>query len=66
MNTVFFPVLNRQVDGTTCLEIVLLADGEMNDRIFPCELAWNEISGRSACFASGVLILTQKKDDHKR
>lgn len=35
MNTVFCPVLNAQIDGTTCLEIVLVADGEMNKRILP-------------------------------
>ena len=26
MNTVYCPVLDRQVDGNTCLEIVLVAD----------------------------------------
>lgn len=42
MNTVFCPVLNAQIDGTTCLEIVLVADGEMNKRILPDGLEWNE------------------------
>lgn len=42
MNTVFCPVLNRQVDGITCLEIVLVADGEINKRILPDGLEWNE------------------------
>lgn len=42
MNTVFCPVLNSKVNGITCLEIVLVADGEMNERILPDELEWNE------------------------
>lgn len=42
MNTVFCSVLDRQVDGTTCFEIVLVADGEINKRILPDGLEWNE------------------------
>lgn len=42
MNTVFCPLLNRRVDGTTCLEIVLVADGEINERVLPDEMAWND------------------------
>lgn len=48
MNTVFCPVLNRQADGTTCLEIVLVADGEINERVLPSGLVWNE-SQRQRC-----------------
>lgn len=42
METVYCPVLDRQVDGTTCLEIVLVADGEMKPTILPKGLEWNE------------------------
>lgn len=42
MNTVFCPVMNKQVDGTTCLEIVLVADREAKPSILPDGTAWNE------------------------
>ena len=35
MNTVYCPVLDRQVDGNTCLEIVLVADREAKTSILP-------------------------------
>lgn len=42
MNTVCCPVMNKQIDGTTCLEIVLVADREAKPSILPQELEWNE------------------------
>lgn len=42
MNTVYCPVLNRQVDGSTCLEIVLVADREAKTSILPQSIKWNE------------------------
>lgn len=40
--TVFCPVINREVDGTTCFEIVLVADKEMKPSILPEDIKWNE------------------------
>ena len=34
-NTVFCPVINRQIDGATCLVIVLVADREAKPSILP-------------------------------
>ena len=42
MNTVFCPVINNQIDGTTCLEIVLVADREAKASILPENIKWNE------------------------
>lgn len=42
MNTVFCPVINGQIDGTSCLEIVLVADREANPSILPEGVIWNE------------------------
>ena len=42
MKTVYCPVLNRRVDGTTCLEIVLVADREAKPTILPPHTEWNE------------------------
>lgn len=42
MNTVFCPVMNKKVDGTTCLEIVLVADHEAKPSILPQGLEWND------------------------
>lgn len=42
MNTVFCPVMNKQIDGNTCLEIVLVTDHEAKPSILPKELKWNE------------------------
>ena len=42
MNTVYCPVLDRQVDGNTCLEIVLVADREAKTSILPQGLEWSE------------------------
>lgn len=41
-NTVFCPVINKQIDGTTCLEIVLVADKEANPSILPKDVKRNE------------------------
>ena len=48
MNTVYCPVLDRQVDGNTCLEIVLVADREAKTSILPQGLEWNNSSVKSA------------------
>lgn len=42
MNTVFCPVINGQIDGATCLEIVLVADKEANPTILPDGIKWDE------------------------
>ena len=43
MKTVYCPVLDRQVDGTTCLEIVLVADHEAKPAILPKDVKqWGE------------------------
>lgn len=42
MKTVYCPVTGRQVDGTTCLEIVMVADGEMDQSILPDAIDWSE------------------------
>ena len=42
METVYCPVMDRQVDGVTCLEIVLVTDHEMNASTLPEGLRWDE------------------------
>lgn len=45
MNTVYCPVTGGQVDGTTCIEIVDVADGMLNKRIledYVPPIPWNE------------------------
>lgn len=42
MNTVYCPVMDRQVDGTICLEIVLVADREMKASTLPKGVYWDE------------------------
>ena len=42
MNTVYCPVMDKQIDGTTCLEIVLVADRMINKRVLPENLCWDE------------------------
>jgi hypothetical protein len=41
-NTVFCPVINGQIDGTTCLDIVLVADREAKPTILPKGVEWSE------------------------
>lgn len=41
-DTVFCPVIDGQIDGTTCLEIVLVADKEAKPTILPKGIEWNE------------------------
>ena len=42
MKTVYCPVRNEQVDGTTCLEICIVADREAKPSILPEGTVWNE------------------------
>lgn len=45
MNTVFCPVRGEQIDGTTCLEICLVADNMVKERIlddYDPIIPWNE------------------------
>ncbi len=42
MKTVYCPVINGQIDGTTCLEIVLVADKEAKPTILPKGVVWND------------------------
>lgn len=48
MNTVYCPVMDKQIDGTTCLEIVLVADRMVNERTLPRNLCWDD-SQRTKC-----------------
>ena len=41
-NTVFCPVINGQIDGATCLDIVLVADKEAKPSILPKGIEWDE------------------------
>lgn len=41
-NTVFCPVINGQIDGTTCLDIVLVADKEAKPSILPKGVKWDD------------------------
>lgn len=42
MKTVYCPVINGQVDGGACFEIVLVADHEAKPSILPQSIEWNE------------------------
>lgn len=42
MKTVYCPVINGQVDGSTCFEIVLVADHEAKPSILPQSIEWND------------------------
>lgn len=42
MNTVFCPVINGQIDGASCLDIVLVADKEAKPTILPKDVIWND------------------------
>lgn len=53
MKTVYCPVIDGQVDGTTCLEIVEVADGRIDKKIFADydkKFTWNE-EQRQKCLA---------------
>lgn len=42
MKTVYCPVTGGQIDGSTCLEIVLVADQEAKPTILPKNLKWDD------------------------
>lgn len=42
MKTVHCPVINGQIDGSGCFEIVLVADREAKPSILPQSIEWNE------------------------
>ena len=42
METVSCPVLKGQVNGTICLEIVLVTDREANHSVLPSSIKWTE------------------------
>ena len=50
MKTVYCPVIDGQIDGTSCLEIVLVADREAKLSILPDGVIWNE-EQRERCLA---------------
>ena len=50
METVYCPVIDGQIDGTSCLEIVLVADREAKPTILPKGVIWNE-EQRNKCLA---------------
>ena len=42
MKTVYCPVWGRQVNGTECFEMVLVADGMVNAKILSPDVTWSE------------------------
>lgn len=42
MNTVYCPVMDKQVGGVTCLEIVLVANQEAKPSILPAGFKWDD------------------------
>lgn len=50
MKTVYCPVTDGQVDGTSCLEICIVADREAKPTILPENIVWNE-EQRQKCLA---------------
>ena len=42
MITVYCPVMEKQVDGDTCLEIVLVTDRVAKPTILPDGIEWSE------------------------
>ena len=42
MKTVYCPVVKGYVNGTTCLEIVIVADREAKPSILPESIKWTE------------------------
>ncbi len=42
MKTVYCPVIDGQIDGSACLEIVLVADKEAKPGILPPSIIWND------------------------
>lgn len=40
--TVFCPVLDEQINGSSCLDIVLVADMEASPSILPDGVQWDE------------------------
>lgn len=72
MRTVFCPVSGRQVNGTECLEIVLVADRMMNASTLPPEIRWDE-GQRQTCLRCyyhddidqrkpGTIFLTERQE----
>ena len=50
METVYCPVIDGQIDGTSCFEIVLVADREMKPSILPKGVIWNDAQ-RQKCLS---------------
>lgn len=50
MNTVYCPVMGEQVDGTTCLEIALVADRMIKASVLPTSLQWSDAQ-REKCLS---------------
>ena len=48
MRTVYCPVLERQINGTECLEVVLVADRMISAETLLPELRWDEVQ-RQTC-----------------
>ena len=48
MRAVYCPVLERQVNGTECLEVVLVADRMISAETLPSELRWDGVQ-RQTC-----------------
>lgn len=60
-NTVFCPVINRQIDGATCLVIVLVADREAKPSILPSGLSGMMNNAKSAWRVNTTLIQRRRK-----
>lgn len=42
MNTVYCPVIDGQIDGASCFDIVLVANQEAKSTILPKGIKWND------------------------
>ncbi len=42
MKTVYCPIIDKPIDGTSCYEIVLVADRMATPSILPETVIWNE------------------------
>lgn len=50
MNTVYCPIIDGQIDGISCLNIVLVAEQEAKTTILPKGVMWDE-EQRKKCLA---------------
>lgn len=60
--TVYCPVIKDQIDGTSCLEICIVADGEIRSSVLSPEIEWNE-KQREICLACKYHAEIQEDDN---